>query len=346
MSGLLGNGTASVIYGEPNCGKTFFALELGLSVARGAPFFGREVMQGGVIYCALEGGYGAKNRIAAYVQHHGISKEDSARIPFGIVTSTLNLMDPEGDVRSMIHAILDAADRIDEPVRMVIVDTLSRAMPGGNENSPEDMTALVSNVDFIRQETQAHVMLIHHCGKDTAKGMRGHSSLRGAIDTEIEVSKQANGTGSMSIATVSKQRDLEVAGEFTFKLYPVELGKNDRGDPVTSCIVEEYTPDPDVPAAKDKRKTIDKLRPSAHLALRCLQNVLAANGEPAPPSSHIPTNVIVAKNAMWRDEYRARDIGGAKPGSKDRNFKRGVDDLTKVGMIGSWMDYSWLTRHS
>jgi len=30
-------------------------------------------------------------------------------------------------------------------------------------------------------------MIIHHSGKDKNKGARGHSSLRAAVDTEIEI---------------------------------------------------------------------------------------------------------------------------------------------------------------
>ena len=37
---------------------------------------------------------------------------------------------------------------------------------------------------------------------------------------------------------VTKQRDLETAGEFSFRLQRVELGDNDRGKPVTSCVVQ------------------------------------------------------------------------------------------------------------
>ena len=33
-------------------------------------------------------------------------------------------------------------------------------------------------------------MLVHHTGKDTAKGARGHSLLRAATDTEIEVKRE------------------------------------------------------------------------------------------------------------------------------------------------------------
>ena len=106
-------------------------------------------------------------------------------------------------------------------------------MAGGNENASEDMGALVINSDHIRRETKAHVCFIHHSGKDSARGARGHSSLLAAADTEIEVT---NDDGAR-IARVTKQREMECSGEFSFSLHVVTLGENRRGKPVTSCVV-------------------------------------------------------------------------------------------------------------
>ena len=53
----------------------------------------------------------------------------------------------------------------------------------GNENSPEDMGKYVASCGRIREAGGTHVMVVHHCGKDLAKGARGHSSLR--ADTAI-----------------------------------------------------------------------------------------------------------------------------------------------------------------
>jgi hypothetical protein len=86
------------------------------------------------------------------------------------------------------------------PIRLVVVDTLSRAMAGGNENAPDDMSAFIRNIDRIRQETGAHVLIVHHCGKDAAKGARGHSCLRAATDTKIELSHDTD-TGMASAHT-------------------------------------------------------------------------------------------------------------------------------------------------
>lgn len=46
VEGLLTSGGLSVLYGEPNVGKSFLALDLALHVARGEPWFGLEVERG------------------------------------------------------------------------------------------------------------------------------------------------------------------------------------------------------------------------------------------------------------------------------------------------------------
>jgi hypothetical protein len=99
------------------------------------------------------------------------------------------------------------------------------------------MGALVDNSDILRQRTNAHICWIHHTGKDLAKGARGHSSLRAATDTEIEVSHEP--ASGARIIKVTKQRDLATGGtELAGKLVPVDLGVNGWGKPVTACVVE------------------------------------------------------------------------------------------------------------
>jgi hypothetical protein len=87
----------------------------------------------------------------------------------------------------------------------------------------------------LRSLTGAHIAFIHHSGKDSAKGARGHSSLRAAVDTEIEISRID--TSSPSSIKIVKQREMEMLDEMAFTLSRIELGTNQRGKPVTSCVV-------------------------------------------------------------------------------------------------------------
>jgi hypothetical protein len=105
-------------------------------------------------------------------------------------------------------------------------------------------------------------MIVHHTGKDVAKGARGHSSLRAATDTEIEVSVDET---ELRAARVTKQRDLPGGEEFAFRLDAVGLGVDEDGDAVTTCIVapiekQEQTDDPLPPRATCKAilKAIDE----------------------------------------------------------------------------------------
>jgi hypothetical protein len=232
VEGLLTSSAMSVIYGPSNCGKTFFVVDLALHVALGREWRGRAVDRGAVVYLSLEGAQGIRNRLAAFRRHHEL---DGEQLPFVAMPQPVNLLNEDADVHAVIELVNHVAHETGLHVAMVIVDTLSRAMAGGNENSPEDMTAIVGNCDRIRDATGAHVCIVHHSGKDEARGARGHSSLRAATDTEIEITRE-DGSDSSNVR-VAKQRDLEAAEPFAFTLRSVPLGTNRRGKDVTSCVV-------------------------------------------------------------------------------------------------------------
>ncbi len=225
------DGAASVIYGASNSGKTFFALDIAAHIATGEEWQEKEVEQGAVLYIALEGRQGAVNRIRAMK----IRKILPTGAPLYACFSPVNLLDPKhpAAITRMIESITEAASM---PVRLVIIDTMARAMAGGDENSGRDMGMAVESIDAIRAKTAAHVCIIHHCGKDAAKGARGHSSLRAAIDTEIEVIHPES--DKYRTATIVKQRDLPTIAPLCFSLDPVEVGRNRRGKPITSCVVK------------------------------------------------------------------------------------------------------------
>ncbi len=327
IEGLLIKAAMSVTYGPSNCGKTFFMADLALHVALGLEWRGREVERAGVIYCAMEGAHGIQNRVAAFALTCGLAGQE---IPFAIIPVALNLLDLEADTSRLIDAIAEAAARMAIPVGLVVMDTLSRAMAGGNENSPEDMGALVANSDRIRQATGAHVAWIHHSGKDQAQGARGHSLLRAATDTEIEISRADN--DSPSIARVTKQRELEIDGVFGFTLKRVELGLNHRGKPVTSCVVE---PTDDRPA-----KPRVSLTNGEAMALRILHDVMATQPCPVPyQAAQAGVTVATSKHA-WRETFFARSTADSHE-AKKKAFNRAADGLAQKSQIGVHHDTVW-----
>ena len=228
IKGWLGRSQMSVIYGPSNVGKSFFCLDMAFAVAANVEWNDCRVRGGPVLYLATEGGAAFRNRLYALKQTKGI---DDA--PLYVRPSPIDLLRAEVDLPALTQLIEEIKGQSGD-LSLIVVDTLSRAMAGGNENGPEDMTRFIGNLDVLRDLTGAHIMVVHHSGKDTAQGARGHSSLRAASDTEIEL--EIN--GSIRFAKTTKQRDMEPKPPVGFTLEVHELGADEDGDPVTTATIK------------------------------------------------------------------------------------------------------------
>ena len=224
----------SVICGQPGAGKTFFAFDLAFHIALGRPWFGRRVRPGVVIYIALEGIGGVRKRAEAWCKCHGV---DLASVPIVFASGTMNLRGDHTLRRQIADKAEAARKRFGLPVQIIFIDTLARAMNGGDENAPKDMGELIAGADLLRNSTRAHVCLVHHEGKDSAKGMRGHSSLLGAVDTVIAVAANKE-NAKLSAAHLTKQKDGELGKFQQFALESVALDRCDEdGDEIKSAAV-------------------------------------------------------------------------------------------------------------
>lgn len=222
----------AVIYGASGSGKTFFVLDMVAAIARGVQWRGNATKQSGVVYISAEGAGGFRTRVAAYRKHHEISGP-----LFGVMPAAPNLLF-EDDIAGVTNEILSFG-----PVGVIVIDTLAATMPGGEENSGKDMGRAVAHCKQLAQKTGAMVILVHHSGKDEAKGARGWSGLRAAADVEIEVSRDEDVRG----AKVTKQKDGEDGAPFAFRLQVVPLGFRATGKEITSCVVVEQEDMPGKP---------------------------------------------------------------------------------------------------
>jgi len=230
VADLLMPGTLVGIIGASNCGKTAWTLDLCAAIATGRSFRNLRCRQSGILYVAAEGGHGIQNRIEALKQAHRLPDD----APFGLVTETIDLCTSDTDANRIVEACAEFERLSGHSVGVVVIDTLFRALAGGDENSGADMGALITRADRIKAATGAAVLLVHHLGKDSAKGARGHSSLRAALDTEILI----EGATNPRTVTVSKQRDLPPLAPFGFVLNSWGVGTDADGKSVTAVIVE------------------------------------------------------------------------------------------------------------
>ncbi|MEW8288788.1 MAG: AAA family ATPase [Candidatus Thiodiazotropha endolucinida] len=231
IRGVIKPSSMVVCYGESNSGKSFHALDRDLCLATGRKWFKRETEPGLVLYIAAEGAHSIQNRVAAYRDEY---LQNECDIPFAIIPSSINLLNPESDTQPLIEFVKRLQGAKGQPCIKMTIDTLSRAMAGGNENDSQDMGRLVFHADKIREEIGCCLEFIHHSGKDASRGARGHSILRAATDSEVEIT---NNDG-LHVARVTKQRDLEVGDEFAFKLRQVIIGQDAYGHSITTCVPE------------------------------------------------------------------------------------------------------------
>ena len=224
-------GELSLLYGDSNTGKTFVAIDAALAVSQGIPWFGYKTRRKGVLYIASESGGSVGNRVAAYCMHREL---DSVPAAFLLNPNTVDLNDKRllryllSDLDKIIHCTQEDTGL---DIGLVVIDTLNASMGGGNENSAEDMGAFLAGLRSLRNFSGAHIMVVHHLGKDRTKGARGHSSLIAAVDSAFELTRDGR-------IRTTKQRNLERGVPLGFQLLDVELGHDEDGDPITSCVVE------------------------------------------------------------------------------------------------------------
>ena len=224
LKGVLPQVGLAALYGPSASGKSFLALDMCIAIAEGKKWFGIRTMPSPVIYVALEGESGFKNRVAAW------ELENNRRLPanMSMVLQPFQVTN-QLDVDSLADSVPHDS--------VVIVDTLNRAAPTSDENSSKDMGEILQACKRLQGLIGGLVVLVHHTGKDTTQGARGHSSFFAALDGAIEVKRKTE-KRSWSIA---KAKDGQDGRDYSFALKLHELGEDTDGDKVTSCTINRVT---------------------------------------------------------------------------------------------------------
>lgn len=297
---ILPRANLCVIFGESGSGKTFFVFDMIASIARGVEWRGNRVKQANVVYVCAEGESSFRERLAAYCEHTGVTQ-----MPVGIVAGQPNLLEMR-DTKDLIKSI----QRQYQDAGVIVLDTLAQVMSGGNENSGEDMGKALAHAKAISRATGAIVILVHHSGKDAAKGARGWSGLRAAADVEIEIVR----AGEDRCATVTKLKDGEDGEMFGFKLMKVVTGVDEDGDETTSCVMEHC----------DATRKPVKMNEKEHLAFEQARTLIDLGG-----AVHIDALKANIKEHLEKPEGIDNRM---------RDAKRAIDGLIAKGVLHSGAD--------
>lgn len=221
VKGLVTDNGLGFIFGPPGCGKSFVAIGMALSVACGlGEWWGRPIERSGpVVYISSEGQSDLKFRIAAWEAKTGQKADDA---PFYLIRQGINFM-AESDVQTLIRTIRLVADEAGELPALVFVDTVSRVLPGADENLQKDMTLFVAACDAVRAEFSATVVGVHHTSR--AGNMRGSTVFDGAGDFLAQIEREEREDGErIGVLTARKIKAAEDGWKQTFDLEEVQVG--------------------------------------------------------------------------------------------------------------------------
>lgn len=317
----------ATIYGPPGSAKTFLAVDLGLSIAGGLPFFGKEVSRGGVIYIAAEAGVGLTKRVMA-ARAEKAMPEDA---PFAMMALAPNLGPKKSEAAALIADIKGQWPN-NAPVRLIVVDTLARTL-SGDENSALDMGAFVADAAAIAAAFNCLVLVIHHSGKDAERGMRGSSNLNGATDCEWQISGD-----SIRTVLLHKMKDGEDRLAWSFRLEQRQVSANSGKSSRSTCVVVPETS----PKPLQTKPTLPQPKGNRKLMLEAVYDALGTHGEIMPIHSDLPRCKGV-KRQYVRENAISRGVGNPEnPDGQRSVISTELSHLNAEGWIRVWKDWIWL----
>ena len=339
IQGIIPQRSFVALYAPPASFKSFIALDIAECIATGRAFLGNKITkQGAVLYIAGEGHGGIGSRIKALKTHH----KTPVGAPVYFLRRQVNLRSSKTDLQDLVAAIDDLKAIHDINFELIIIDTLARAFGGGNENASEDMGAFITAAGAIQGRYECGLLVVHHAGKDATKGLRGHSSLLGAVDTELEIIRIEGAQPPKGILHISKQKDGEDGQRIGFKMVEVSSSNlNIAHDDSTSSLAVEADEEMDTTQKATKEKNKDGLDrkgngPVQQLALTCLHDAIKVHGEMQTIAGMRNKCVKLDK---WRDEFKSRSGSDILQATFNTNWwksKRDLQNLKKVVIKDEW----------
>lgn len=227
MHSVLPKGAVSVLYGQPESGKSFLALDWAMCISQGRPWLGKfATMQSPVIYIAAEGGTGIKKRVKAWMKHHEV-----AALPGMHWQVKPLLIRDEGVVQDAMDQLaaygieLYGPDQAGLNPGLIVFDTLSRSFSNGDENS-SDMTQFVDKVTELAAARNMAALIVHHMNA-TGSRERGHTSLRGNVNTMFKIVGSNNSDRKLVGAVLQndKQKDDAKLADIHLETEIVDIGR-------------------------------------------------------------------------------------------------------------------------
>jgi hypothetical protein len=357
-----------LVLGAPGCGKSFLVTDLGMTLALAAAdpkaaqeWFSMKIKPCGVIYVAAEGQDDFVFRLRAWLNRMSIALDKP--IPFYLIPSAIDMRSDAAIVETLAqeiaHVSQQCRDEFGFPVNLVVIDTVNRALAGGDDAKAEAVGPFIRNCTTIRERCDVAVLGVHHLPKaEGATDPRGHSSLKGDNDGQWLVAGARNGRPNSWAITRLKAGP--TGARFEFRLRQEKLGQDSEGDEITSCTVMALGSDPSIEGAeaRDIGETTTRrpqftsdgraiLGDNLTMSLRALAKAIEEAGQFPPLGTRAPHGRRAVTTKAWFEEIVRIMPGDDKAEEKFRDRCRKARDaaamrLTLRNIIG--MDGEWVWR--
>jgi hypothetical protein len=245
-----------LFYGEYAGGKSFIGFDLLLHLAYGLKDWHGAELPGApcdVLLIAREGSKGFEGRVDAFKAHHGIT-DDTDRIVF--MRSPANFGD-----RSQFAELKAAIANCGRTFKVVMVDTVGRALPGEDFYDPKSITAFMEHLQQLGEIGNGVAIGVHHVNK--SGDIFGSVYFGASSDFMFLVEREGDGQLVRGKITCAKMKD----GEDGWKR------RVDYGKAASSLVVASVTEGGDMMGKALKLSDDDKL------ALQALGEALRAKGQ-------------------------------------------------------------------
>ncbi len=241
-----------LIAAEPKAGKTAIALKLAMQVAYGEnlghDFLVTEPRP--VLYFTLEGARAVEMRIKAEHDDRIVQGLDvPERDMLFVVDRPHNFATPEvrdaNGAKIVLHNEMCKREFASD-LGLIVIDTLTKAMPGKDQNSVEDTSELFELIGFLRSHgITATIVFIHHLSKQG--GVRGSTNIEAEVDVVLGVQKDTK--SGIVYMDVRRARSMDEDVGYAFKFESHFLGTTKQGHELHAPLVRLVSEGPDTVGA-------------------------------------------------------------------------------------------------
>ena len=195
VDGLLAQGLY-ILAGAPKVGKSWLALEMCLSIAKGEKVLGQETTQGTVLYLCLEDSYvRIQNRL------YEITDEPTERLHFVIMSESIG---------SGLEEQIKNFKKEHSDLKVVFIDTLQMIRESTDNGYGSDYKEL-SVLKCLADKLEIAIVAVHHTRKcsdsDPFNMISGSTGLSGCVDGSMVLVETKRGSRNAKLYCVG--RDIE-----------------------------------------------------------------------------------------------------------------------------------------